>query len=189
MKGKKTENKVVKKNNKEKTKLIMGIAMMVFAVAIAGGTYAYYQSTITGTVSGTILAWDCTNATSGSLAMNGLKPGSFGTLTFAGKSSNFVTDIKLELSWAATTYVSPNLKFYKAKTNDTSYSTSVAVGTSYTLFDTKTSVAKNTNASFNVYYYWPYGTTTEAAPVTGTSAQSITLNYRITCTQKDTVQG
>jgi len=95
MKGKKTENKVVKKNNKEKTKLIMGIAMMVFAVAIAGGTYAYYQSTITGTVSGTILAWDCVNATSGSLNMNGLKPGSFGTLTFAGKSTNFVTDIKL----------------------------------------------------------------------------------------------
>ena len=190
MKGKKTENRVVKTNNvkKEKAKLIMGIAMMVFAVAVAGGTYAYYQSTITGTVSGTILSWNCTNGT-GSLNLNGLKPGSYGSLTFKGKSTNFITNIKLELAWTATTYISSNFSFYKTKTNNTSYSNAVSVGTSYTVFDTKNSVAKNTNAEFTVYYYWPLGTAAESAPVTGTSDQSVSLKYRITCTEVDTVQG
>jgi len=189
MKEKKT-GRVVKTNDtkkKEKTKLIMGIAMMVLAVAVAGGTYAYYQSNITGTVSGTILAWDCINNT-GSVSLGNLKPGSSGTLTFSGKSTNFITQMKLELSWAATTYISPNLGIYKTKSGST-YSNKVNVGTTYTEVFANETVAKNTAKSFVVYYNWPIGTTAETALVTGTSNQTVTLNYRITCKEANTAQG
>jgi hypothetical protein len=183
MKGKKTGNKVVKTKN-EKTKLIMGIAMMVFAVAVAGGTYAYYQSTITGTVSGTILAWDCLDG-SGTLttAIGNIKPGSSGSFALKVKSTNFKTDITVALRYDTPANVPGNFKLYK----DSAHSTSIAMNgsTNVTAF-TETGVAKNTQKTYTVYYYWPLGTTAETPVATGTTNKSFNVVYSITCKQSST---
>lgn len=183
MKGKKTGTKVVKTNKNEKTKLIMGIAMMIFAVAVAGGTYAYYQSTITGTVSGTILSWDCTDG-SGTLttALGNLKPGSSGSFQLKVKSTNFKTDITVALKYETVANVPANFKLYK----DSAHSTSIAMNTSssanVTAF-TETGVAKNTQKTYTVYYNWPIGTTAETAIATGTATKPLNIIYSITCKQ------
>ena len=101
-------------NKNEKMKTIIGIAMIVFAIAVAGGTFAYYQSTITGNVGATILAWDCANQT-GSLtgALGDLVPGSNGSFALKVKSSNFVTNITVDFFYNDSANVPPNLKLYK----------------------------------------------------------------------------
>ena len=183
MKGKKTENKVVKTNNSknEKRKLIMGIAMMVFAVAVAAGTYAYYQSTISGTVSGTILAWDCTNntGTSGNINLGNLKPGSQGNFALKVKSTNFKTDLTVTLKYSNSN-VPANFKLYK----DSGYATSIAMnGTSAVTAFTENGQAANSEKTFTVYYKWPIGTTAETPIATGTTNKTFAIVYTITCKQ------
>ncbi len=185
MKGKKTGQKVVKTNkkNNEKTKLIMGIAMMVLAVAVAGGTYAYYQSTITGTVSGTILAWDCNNGTgtNGNVALGNLKPGTQGSFVVKAYTTNFKFDATFTFN--SGTNVPANFKLYK----DSAYSTAITYGTAAW---TDTNVAKGTTGvSHTVYWKWPIGTSAESAPATGTSNLTLTIPYTITCKESNTVQG
>ena len=181
MKGKKTGNNVVKTNEKkEKTKLIMGIAMMVLAVAVAGGTYAYYQSTITGTVSGTILAWDCVNGTanSGALALGDLKPGTSGSFPLKGYSTNFKTEITFVIKSGGTN-VPANLKFYK----DSAHSNSITLG-SNAWQDTVN--AGTTGVSHTVYWEWARGTAGETPAATGTTNKTMSISYEITCKQSST---
>ena len=188
MKNKKTDNKVTAVAKKEKTKLIMGIAMMVFAVAVAGGTYAYYQTVITGTVSGTILAWDCVDG-SGTLtaALGNLKPGSSGSFALKVKSTNFKTDITVQLKYANTANVPANFKLYK----DSAHATSIAMATTggttaaYVTAFTESNVTKNTQKTYTVYYYWPIGTTKENPIASGSTSNNKALNitYAITCKQ------
>jgi len=193
MEGKKT-GKVVKtnKNNKEKTKLIMGIAMMVFAVAISAGTYAYYQSTITGTVSGTILAWNCANSgttSSGNLSIGDLKPGSSGSFTFKATSTNFKFDVTIQMKYANTANVPGNFKLFKDSAHSTSIAMATTGGTNATAVTafSDTGIAKgNTGKTYTVYYYWPIGTTAETPIATGTANKTLTINYTITCKQSAT---
>jgi len=180
MKGKKTGNNAVK-TNKEKTKLIMGIAMMVLAVAVAGGTYAYYQTTITGTVSGTILAWDCTNG-SGTLttALGNLAPGSTGSFALKVKSTNFKTDITVQLRYQDASNVPANFKLCK----DSACGTSIAMnGTTNVTAFSEGGVNKNTEKTYTVYYNWPIGTTPETPIATGTTNKNLNIIYSITCKQ------
>ena len=184
------EKKVIKKTNetskKEKRNLIVGIAMMVFAVAIAVGTYAYYQTTITGTVSGTILAWDCKdgNITTGGFPLGNLKPGTSGTITFTILSNNFVTNKSVELKWNNSTNVPANFKLY----TDSGHTTTVAMSTSFpgassAQFKTN-NVAKTTSTEYKVYWYWPYGTSAED-PLSTSTNKTLQIDYKITCTQAD----
>ena len=47
----------------------------------------------------------------------------------------------------------------------------------------KTNLAANTIQTFNVYYYWPLGTTAETPIATGTNNKGLTITYKITCKQ------
>ena len=69
----------MKNNNKI---LYISIAILVLAVGIALGTYAYYQTTISGTISGTVAQWSfkANNQTSTfALDFGSLYPGKSGT--------------------------------------------------------------------------------------------------------------
>jgi len=181
MEGKKN-GKVVKTNTnskKEKTKLIIGIAMMVFAVAISAGTYAYYQSTITGTISGTILAWDCKDGSvTSQLNIGNLKPGSSGSFQIKAYTTNFKFDVTLTFNTG--TNVPTNFKLYK----DSAHSNAITFGS--TAFS-DTNIAKGTTGkTYTVYYYWPLGTTSETPIATGTTNKSMTIPYSITCKQSAT---
>jgi len=171
-------------NKKEKRNMIIGIAMMVFAVAISVGTYAYYQTTLSGTVSGTILAWDCSggNITTSSISLTGLKPGSTGTITFNVKSANFKTDQAIYLKYSRA--LPANFKMY-AGTATSGTALSIPTGTTWSGTETKllgeNGVAANTAKSYTVTYNWPYaGSDT---PLSTTSDVPFTFYYKIVCTQ------
>ena len=70
----------MKKNNKI---LYISIAILVLAVGVAFGTFAYYQTTITGTISGTVARWSFkANNQKSTFALD------FGSL-YPGKSGNY----------------------------------------------------------------------------------------------------
>ena len=65
----------MKKNNKI---LYISIAILVLAIGIAFGTYAYYQTTISGTISGNVAKWRFTangETSSVNLDLGDLYPG------------------------------------------------------------------------------------------------------------------
>ena len=63
--------------------LYAGVAVLVLGIGFAIGTYAYYQTVVTGSGSGTVLYWNCTqNVTNASTVLNNLQPDKNGTITF-----------------------------------------------------------------------------------------------------------
>ena len=175
---------------REKTKLVMGIAMMLLAVGIAAGTYAYYQTTISGTVSGSIVEWACTANNSSStftLSMGSLKPGSTGTLALNLSVKNFKALFTVSLSNASN--IPTNLNFYTHSATQTSATCLSKTGasvsgcnlatTTKTLDATSSGTATGT---LNIYYKWPLGTTAETAP---TSNQPATIKINVTCKQEN----
>ncbi len=176
-----------KKN--EKKKLIIGIAMMVFAVAISVGTYAYYQTTITGTVNVTMLAWDCTNEnaqTSAGVSLGDLAPGSSGSFTFAVKSTNFVTDIEIKMNYQNAANKPANFGLYSDSGHNTPITLSGTSLTDTTVF-THTGVAKNTTTSDTVYWYWSNDAAEQ--PLSTTTDLTLQINYTIICKQAAGAQG
>lgn len=187
MKGKK-EKKVVKSSTtkkSEKRNLIIGIAMMVFAVAISVGTYAYYQTTLSGTISGTILAWDCKdgNISAATTSLGNLKPGTSGSFSFSITSANFKTDKSVFLKYANTANVPASFKL----TKDSAHSTTIAMSGSYpgTAQFTTAGVNKGTATTYTVYWEWPYGTSAET-PLSTTTNLTLQIDYQIVCKQSAT---
>ena len=105
-------------DKKNKSKLIAGIAMMVFAIALSAGTYAFYQSTINGTASGTIVAWECKaggGESTFTLDLGNLKPGITKTIPVDLSVKNFKAKFDINLSGA--TNVPSAINFYTVDTN------------------------------------------------------------------------
>ena len=175
----------------ERKKVILGIILMLLAVIIAGGTYAYYRSTISGNISGTILEWSCVNdgtTSSGSLNLGSLKPGSIGDFTFMIKSTNFVTDLSVQMQFANTDNVPAKLKFYENDKNGTEIALNRTGGTSsaYVTAFSDTSIAKNTYKTYTVAYDWDKtAIETPIAVGDSTNNKSLVINYRIICTQSE----
>ena len=66
--------------------LYAGIAILILGIGFAVGTYAYYQTTVTGNVGGTVLAWQCTansQTASFTISLGSLYPGSSGSKTIS----------------------------------------------------------------------------------------------------------
>lgn len=182
----------MKKQNadkKEKMKLILGIALMILSVGLAAGTYAYYQTTITGNASGTIVAWECkTNDSSSSFTLNmgDLKPGSTGALALNLSVKNFKALFTISLSNASN--IPTNLNFYTNSATQTSATCLSKTGASVSGCDlastTQTLDATSSGSAtgtLNIYYNWPLGTTAETPATAG--AASIKIN--VTCEQQD----
>ena len=154
--------------------LTLGMIVMVLGIGIAVGTYAYYQTNVTGTVGGTVLAWNCDLGSSGvqTSTFANMYPGSSGSITF-----NITSTITADYTINITGFSNMNtgsraaLKLY----TDSAHSTAITTSTNIT-----GSVSSNGGTSTKtIYYYWPYGTSAETY-ITG--APSFT--YSITCTQK-----
>ena len=154
-----------------------GIILVVLAIGIAVGTYAYYQTTVSATVGGTVLAWQCTanNQTSSfTISLGSLYPGSAVTKTIDLKSTidahYVITFGSFQNMGSGSTH--PNLNIYK----DSAHAT--VINSSSTIEGDLTGGAANP-VTVNLYVYWPYGTTSEAY---NTSAPSVTVT--VTCTQQ-----
>ncbi|MBQ4634593.1 MAG: hypothetical protein IJB71_04525 [Bacilli bacterium] len=87
----------MKNNNKI---LYISIAILVLAIGIAFGTYAYYQTTITGTISGNVAKWSFTangQTSSLSIDLGDIYPGKSGTYNVILSAEDSELDVYYEL--------------------------------------------------------------------------------------------
>ena len=161
-----------------------GIAILILGIGFAAGTYAYYQTQITGSASGTVLAWWCKangDSATFNLSLGSLKPGSSGELDVA-ITSSMAADYQMAFSnfenmGSGSNH--PNLKLYRTKTNSTTYSNEIVDGSTVPPTPGTTTLSGSTySATEKIYYYWPYGTSAENYNSAAPSAK-----ITITCTQ------
>lgn len=154
--------------------LYAGAALTVLAIGFAAGTYAYYQNTITGTASGTVLAWNCTANGKGdgeqfTIPLGGLYPGSSGSKTITIASS---ITARYTITFDTFTNMGagsnhPNLNLYK----DSGFATKINASDTIT----GTITTNNGKADVTFWYNWPYGTAKENY---NSSAPSVSINVR-----------
>ncbi len=154
--------------------LTVGIIVLVLGIGVAVGTYAYYQSTVTGNVGATVIAWDCKLGSSGvqKSTFANMYPGSSGTITFNITSSitaNYTINITGFTNMNSGTHA--GLKLY----TDSAHSTAITASKALT-----GEVSSNGGtATKTIYYYWPYGLESETY-----SSAAPSFTYSITCNQK-----
>lgn len=157
--------------------IYIGIATLVLGIGFAIGTYAYYSTTITGTATGTILAWECTANNAGesenfSISLGTLYPGSTGSKAIVVEAT---IDADYTITFSNLTNIGngahPNLKLYKA--NTFTAANVISEGTSLTGL-----VTGGDSSTTTFWYNWPYeGTDTYAS-----SAPTATIT--VVCDQK-----
>ncbi len=159
---------VAKKNNKQLKATIMGIAMIVAALGLGVGTYAYYQSTITGTISGSITAWSFLvneKATDFTANLGDLKPGVSGQITLNLSAEDSGLGVNAVVSFSGKTNWPANLKLY----SDAGKTSEIVIGTT-TISRT---IAAGSADTVVIYYDWPLGTTAETGPTANQNASFV----------------
>jgi len=166
-----------KKDNKQLKSTILGIAMMVAAIGLGVGTYAYYQTQLSGTIEGTITPWSFLvndKAETFTAELGDLYPGKTGSVELNLSAAASGLDVEAVISFSGLTNWPANLKLYK----DAAHSESglITVGTT-TITETITAGQTKT---VTIYYEWPYGSTVETGP---TENQTASFNITVVGTQ------
>lgn len=172
--------------------LYAGASLAVLAIGFAAGTYAYYQNTITGTASGTVLAWNCTAKSSSPLTNNegakgdgeqftislgSLYPGSSGSRTIT-IASSILADYKVTFNTftnMGTGSNHPNLNLYK----DSGFATKINASDSLT-----GEVAAGGSKDVTFYYNWPYGDPDKKIGKDTYNVAPPSVSVIVTCSQK-----
>lgn len=156
-----TEAKKPTGMSKEKKSIIAGLALIVAAAGISAGTYAYYQSRINGTASGTITPWSFTVNEKGDAqefvaSLGDLKPGVSGTIVLNMSAAASGLGVDAVVSFNTATNIPTNMKFY----TDASYTSELDLST-----DTITrTISAGKTDTVTIYYNWPKGTIGEKGP-------------------------
>ena len=170
---------VTPKKGKSKNAGIIGIALIVLALIISVGTYAYYRTTVTGSIEGTILAWECTaddEANNFALNLGDLYPGKTGSWPITLSVRNFEATFTISMN---TPVNISNLVFTHG---NTTLCTGGSCSGSYTETVDGTATG-SASATTTINYEWPIGgPQTTNIPVTNT-ASSVIVN--IVCTQNN----
>ena len=135
--------------------LYISIAILVLAVGILFGTYAYYQTTITGTISGNVAKWSFKangETSSFNLDLGDLYPGVSGTYNIELSAENSELDVYYEVYFywdgfpngAADLYLDSNytMKIHGCDDNDL-----------YGLYGT---ISAGEKINIPIYLNWPY---------------------------------
>ena len=168
---------VKKKDNSQLKATIIGIAMIVAALGLGVGTYAYYQSTITGTVSGSISAWSFIvneSPTSFSADLGSLYPGVSGQISLNLSAEASDLGVNAVVSFSGQTNWPSNLRLC----TDANCNSVITVGTT-TISRT---IAAGEYDTVVIYYDWPRGNA-EAGPTTSENA-SVTITVQGTQIQQ-----
>ena len=149
-----TEAKKPTGMSKEKKSIIAGLALIVAAAGISAGTYAYYQSVIGGTASGTITPWSFTVNDKGDAqefvaSLGDLKPGVSGTIELNMSAADSGLGVDAVISFNTATNIPANMKFY----TDPGYTSELDLSK-----DTITrAISAGKTDSVTIYYNWPKG--------------------------------
>lgn len=168
--------------------LYAGIAVLVLGIGFAVGTYAYYQNTITGHATGTVLAWNCTadgEAESFSVGLGALYPGAHGSYSFdivSAIAANYTVTFSDLTNMGTGAANHPNLKLY----SDSGYTTEITEGLE--AYSGTTGAGTAGKATITFYYNWPsgYGTGTETDVIDTYSTAAPSVDITVLCTQRYT---
>lgn len=153
----------VKNNNCEKKNFFNSNLFLIlaisFSVLVIGGsiTYAFYQSSINGTISGTIARWDfkANNLTDNiSLDFGELYPGKNGSVDLVLSAENSDLDVYYELIFSNANNI--NSKLYWDSNHNR------GIGSNGTMTDNSWRVGKygvikaGSKETIPIYVYWPY---------------------------------
>ena len=163
--------------------LYAGIAILILGIGFAVGTYAYYQTTITGSASGTVLAWQCTanNQTATfNMSMGSLYPGSASSDAITIRST---MDANYKIVFSNKTNmgsgsVHPYLDLY----SDSAHTKVINNSTTLPTNEGGTISAGGT-ATVNIYWYWPYGTEGGSNIIDSYNNGAPSIKATVTCTQ------
>lgn len=156
-----------------KKMLYLGISVLVLGVAFAIGTYAYYQNTITGTASGTILAYTCTESGTSDFTINDLNnmyPGYSATRSLSLEATILTTatiQVTSYSNMATNGSAYPNLAIY----SDSGH-TKKMNGTTNQIV---TTITPGSATTVPIYIFWPYGSAAETYNGTATPSATITI--------------
>lgn len=159
---------VAKKKNGQLKATIAGIAMIVAALGLGVGTYAYYQTTITGTVTGSITAWSFLvndKTTDFTVDLGDLYPGVSGSVTLNLSAEDSGLGVNAVVSFSNPTNWPANLKLY----SDSGHNSEIVIGTTTI---SRTITAGNSD-TVTVYYDWPIGTAPETGPTANQNASFV----------------
>ena len=139
----------MKNNNKI---LYISIAILVLAVGIAFGTYAYYQTTISGTISGNVAKWSFkANGQTSNLSLNlgSLYPGVSNTYNLELSAEDSELDVYYEVVIGAHQYPINN-HLYWDSANDISV---LACDGTPGIYGT---ISAGSKVTVPLYFNWPY---------------------------------
>lgn len=132
-----------------------GIVTVCLLVLLAGvGTYAYYASTITGTVTANSLAWSFKvneEKNTFTVSLPNAYPGATGSIPITLSAVGSGVDVSYTIDASMTANPNAELKFY----SDSGRSKALTLGNGCL---TGTITAGQTK-DVTIYYTWPYGTT------------------------------
>ena len=165
--------------------LYAGASLAVLAIGFAAGTYAYYQNTITGTASGTVLAWNCTANTKGdgeqfTIPLGSLYPGSSGSKTIT-IASSILADYKVTFNTFTNMGAGsnhPNLNLYE----DAAMTTKINASSTPKPLTGEVQAGGTAEATF--YYNWPYGDPDKGIGKDTYNAAPPSVSVTVTCSQK-----
>ena len=138
----------MKNNNKI---LYISIAILVLAIGIAFGTYAYYQTTITGTISGNVAKWSFkANGQTSSLSIDlgDIYPGKSGTYNVVLSAEDSELDVYYEL-YTITSWWSITSKLFLDSAHTKIFDACQFPGVYGT-------ITAGTTKTVPIYFYWPY---------------------------------
>lgn len=159
-------NTSIRYKAEEKRRRAIILAIILFFVGLAmifAGTYAYYRSTINGTVSATITAWVFkanNSASSFAITLSPTQNTTYNSTMAPGTSGSFSIDLSTASSGLAADYTitfsnftnkPANLKFY----SDSSFTTETDITASgYSITGT---LNANSSTTKTIYWKWAYG--------------------------------
>ena len=145
----------MKNNNKI---LYISIAILVLAIGIAFGTYAYYQTTISGTISGNVAKWSFKangETSSFNLDLGNLYPGVSNTYNIELSAEDSDLDVYYEV------FIEGSFS-YETRYNLLYWDSSYTIPIQYCKTKGKYGIiSAGEDVIITLYFNWPYGTAAE----------------------------
>lgn len=171
--------------------IIAIILFLLGLILIMAGTYAYYQRTLTGTVTGTIATWNfkannsassftvTLTPTGNKTANSTIAPGTSGSFSVTLSAASSALPVNYVLSFSNFNNIPTNLVFY----TDSSHTTVADIEASG--YSVTGSLTAGGSATKTWYWVWPYGTASSVTADNADANKSVSFSVDVVGTQKN----
>lgn len=171
--------------------IIAIILFLLGLILIIAGTYAYYQRTLTGTVTGTIATWNfkannsassfivTLTPTGNKTANSTIAPGTSGSFSVTLSAASSALPVNYVLSFSNFENIPTNLVFY----TDSAHTTVADIEASG--YSVTGSLAAGGSATKTWYWVWPYGTASSVTADNADANKSVSFSVDVVGTQKN----